>query len=62
MAGDERRATQLSAALLERGLLVPAIRYPTVKRSQARLRISLSAGHEQDDCVRLLTALATILK
>jgi 8-amino-7-oxononanoate synthase len=62
MAGDERRATQLSAALLERGLLAPAIRYPTVKRSQARLRISLSAAHEREDCVRLLTALAAILK
>ena len=62
MVGDERRATALSAALLKRGLLVPAIRYPTVKRSKARLRISLSAAHEPADCEKLLGELEKILE
>jgi 8-amino-7-oxononanoate synthase len=57
IVGDERRATELSATLLEKGLLVPAIRYPTVKRNQARLRISLSAEHTEADCQKLLRAL-----
>src|SRR5207302_2359256 len=43
--GDERRALAASAALLERGLLVPAIRPPTVAPGTSRLRIALSAAH-----------------
>lgn len=44
--GDEARAMQLSARLLEEGFLIPAIRYPTVARGSARLRLTLSAAHE----------------
>ncbi len=44
--GDESVAMQTSAALLERGFLIPAIRYPTVARGSARLRLTLSAAHE----------------
>src|SRR4029077_14714319 len=43
--GEEDRALDLAAALLERGLLVPAIRPPTVPAGAARLRIALSAAH-----------------
>ncbi len=43
--GGESEAMQASKSLLEAGFLVPAIRYPTVARGQARLRITLSAGH-----------------
>ncbi len=46
IVGDERRALAISASLREAGLLVPAIRYPTVARGAARLRITLSALHE----------------
>src|SRR5205823_3677428 len=46
--GDERRALAASAALLERGLLVPAIRPPTVASGTSRLRIALSAAHTDD--------------
>jgi 8-amino-7-oxononanoate synthase len=43
--GDEARALAASSALLERGLLVPAIRPPTVASGTSRLRVALSAAH-----------------
>jgi 7-keto-8-aminopelargonate synthetase-like enzyme len=46
IVGDEAAALQLSAQLLEEGWLIPAIRYPTVARGTARLRLTLSAAHE----------------
>jgi len=55
--GDEARAVAASAALLERGLLVPAIRPPTVPPGSSRLRITLSAAHTDEDVGRLLVAL-----
>lgn len=44
--GDESRAMTLSARLLDEGFLVPAIRFPTVARGSARLRVTISAAHE----------------
>jgi 8-amino-7-oxononanoate synthase len=55
IVGDPRRALQLSQALLEAGVYVPAIRYPAVARGQARLRLTLSAEHSLRD-VRMLAA------
>jgi len=46
-----------SEALAREGLLVPAIRPPTVPQGTARLRISLSAAHEAGDVERLAAAL-----
>jgi 8-amino-7-oxononanoate synthase len=46
--GGESEAMQASKSLFEAGFLVPAIRYPTVARGQARLRITLSAGHSDE--------------
>jgi 7-keto-8-aminopelargonate synthetase-like enzyme len=45
MLGDEQRALDLSRALRSEGFFVPAIRYPTVAKGAARLRITVSAGH-----------------
>ena len=62
VVGESRHALALSAALAERGLLVPALRPPTVPRGTARLRISLSADHRVEDVERLGTALLTLAR
>lgn len=53
IVGDNTRALALAGRLAERGVLVPAIRPPTVPAGTARLRISLSATHTAGDVERL---------
>jgi len=60
VVGDVADAVAISEALLARGLLVPAIRPPTVPAGTARLRISLSAAHSVEDVGALLAALRDI--
>jgi 8-amino-7-oxononanoate synthase len=55
--GIEERSLQLAETLLERGFLAPAIRYPTVARGAARLRIALSASHLPEQIEALATAI-----
>ncbi|MDP9075217.1 MAG: 8-amino-7-oxononanoate synthase [Actinomycetota bacterium] len=57
IVGSEGRALEASARLLDAGLLVPAIRPPTVAAGTSRLRIALSAVHTDDHVRRLATAL-----
>jgi 8-amino-7-oxononanoate synthase len=57
--GDNGAALASMAALWQRGLWVPAIRPPTVPAGTARLRVTLSAAHDDDDVGRLIDALAT---
>ncbi|MDI5934076.1 8-amino-7-oxononanoate synthase [Halomonas kalidii] len=58
--GDSERVMRWAGRLSERGLLVGAIREPTVPRGQARLRITLSAAHTDADLDALLEALAAL--
>jgi len=58
--GGNVETMAVSAELASKGLLVPAIRPPTVPRGTARLRISLSAAHEMADVERLARVLATL--
>jgi len=58
--GDETQAVAASAALREQGIFVPAIRYPTVARGQARLRVTVTATHTADDLSLLVSALRSI--
>ncbi len=57
IAGSAERALRWSTRLERAGILVPAIRPPTVPECSARLRITLSAAHEARDVDRLLEAL-----
>ncbi|HOY70782.1 MAG TPA: 8-amino-7-oxononanoate synthase [Methylotenera sp.] len=55
--GDNFKAVAVSKYLQAVGILVPAIRPPTVPVNTARLRISLSAAHSKEDVLRLISAL-----
>ena len=57
MCGSEARAVAAASALLERGLLVPAIRPPTVAPGTSRLRVAISAAHTLDQVRELRVAL-----
>lgn len=58
--GDESAAVAASNELLAQSLFVPAIRYPTVARGSARLRLTLTAAHTAPDIAELTHALATL--
>ncbi len=60
--GDEAAALNASAKLLERGYVIPAIRYPTVVKGQARLRASLMATHTHEELERAAKAIAQVIK
>ncbi len=57
IVGENNAVLELSNALRERGIWIPAIRPPTVPPGTARLRISLSAAHSGCDVAQLITAL-----
>ncbi|MFM1702895.1 8-amino-7-oxononanoate synthase [Aeromonas salmonicida] len=57
LVGESSAALQLAARLRDRGVWVSAIRPPTVPAGTARLRITLSAAHSEQDVDRLLEAL-----
>lgn len=58
--GDENEALKVSVDLKTRGFLIPAIRYPTVSRGSARLRITCTAGHSQGQIEQLKAELDAV--
>jgi 8-amino-7-oxononanoate synthase len=60
VCGEEQRAIDASAALAARGVLVPAIRPPTVAPGTSRLRVTLSAAHTDAQVDLLVDALAAV--
>lgn len=62
LVGNSDQAVRLSEALRARGILVPAIRPPTVPQGKARLRISLSAAHSEAEIDQLIAALHDLAK
>jgi 8-amino-7-oxononanoate synthase len=61
LIGDNHEALGISQRLYDQGILVTAIRPPTVPEGSARLRFTLSAEHEIEDIVILIKALQGIL-
>lgn len=57
IVGDEQAALDLAAALQSERFLVPAIRYPTVAKGSARLRITVTAPHKEDQIQSLCQAI-----
>ncbi len=60
MVGDEQRALDLAQALQKEGFLVPAIRYPTVAKGAARLRLTVSASHSEAQITSLGEAIGRL--
>ena len=58
--GDDARCLSHAEALKEQGVLVSAVRPPTVPEGTARLRVSLSAAHTHDDVKRLVETLSAL--
>ena len=57
MIGDEETALKKSKDLMKSGILAPAIRYPTVAKGSARIRITISSNHTKDCLLKLSKAL-----
>jgi 8-amino-7-oxononanoate synthase len=55
--GEETKAVETANALLEKNIFVPAIRYPTVARGKARLRVTMTAAHASVDVKKLADAM-----
>ena len=58
--GDEAKAVEASLRLIDLGIYIPAIRYPSVARGQARLRLTLTAAHQPPDIAEFCSALKTL--
>jgi 8-amino-7-oxononanoate synthase len=57
IVGSEINALRLNQWLMEKGIYVPAIRPPSVPRGTSRLRISLSALHQDNDVMTLMKSI-----
>jgi len=60
--GDEAAAVDTSRNLFERGVFVPAIRFPTVPKGKARLRVTVTAAHQQQDIETFLKEFGDIAR
>jgi len=60
VTGAEQAAIDLACALQKEGFFVPAIRYPTVAKGSARLRITVTAAHNEDQIRALCEAIARL--
>ena len=61
IVGDETLAMETSTKMQDRGFLIPAIRYPTVARGSARLRLTLSTAHERSQIESLVACLHDLM-
>jgi 8-amino-7-oxononanoate synthase len=57
LVGEEAKAMKIAANLFEQNIFIPAVRYPSVARGEARLRLTLSAAHTPEQMQALIAAL-----
>lgn len=62
LVGDEQRAVEISQQFFQRGIFVPAIRYPTVPKSKARLRVTVTAGHTSEEISEFLSVFDSLCR
>jgi 8-amino-7-oxononanoate synthase len=60
LISDERKTMEISKFLYENRILVPGIRFPTVPKKRARLRLTIMATHTKEDLIKLMTALEKV--
>lgn len=60
--GDEEAALKVADELLQQGCLIPAIRYPTVAKGTARLRVALMSSHTEAELKRTAQLIAAAMK
>jgi 8-amino-7-oxononanoate synthase len=60
LVGEENKVIEAATKLREQNIFIPPIRYPTVARGEARLRVTLTAAHSADDVSDLIRALKTL--
>ena len=60
--GDSARVMKIAREMLENGIIVSPIRYPSVPRNRARIRLTVSAAHTAGELIRCADALARALK
>jgi 8-amino-7-oxononanoate synthase len=61
LIGDAQKAVEISKFLYKRGILIPAIRPPTVPANSSRLRMTVMSSHTQEDLVSLFEVLSEVL-
>ena len=61
LIGDTKKAVNISKLLYESGILIPAIRPPTVPVNTSRLRMTVMSSHTQSDLERLIQILSDVL-
>ncbi|MGL4760525.1 MAG: aminotransferase class I/II-fold pyridoxal phosphate-dependent enzyme [Sarcina sp.] len=60
--GDEKKAVEISNKLLEEGICIPGIRYPTVRKGEAILRVCLMSSHTKEDIDRVYENIKNIIE
>lgn len=58
--GDEKRAMEVSDFLMENGFFISAIRYPTVAKGAARLRVAIMASHTEEELSKAAELIAQV--
>ena len=59
IAGEDRKAGELSSVLFREGVFAPGIAFPTVARNKSRVRTIVTSAHSQEDLMQAIRAFET---